>query len=518
MGEINRRQFLGTGTMAATGSLAAMGAAPASGTLRAGVAKSDITTERKGAVIHDPLYAKVLVLDDGKTRVAIVTMDTTAIGGRRISRGALADVGEDFLPRLRGRSAPELGIPGGHVVVIASHTHPPYPMLCDDAGQIERTLDAVRRAVKNLTPVKVGTGIGYEDRITINRTLRLKNGQCWTIRHTNPSPPDDEVAGVGPIDPEIGILRIDRLDGRPLAVVYNFACHPLFGALRGAITADFPGVASKVIEESLGHDAMALFLQGAGGDIIDILFKDFNRPRDIEPLGTMLGVSILKAYQGIATAEATLGVISETIELPRRTDIPRRIEALEQEQAALLQSLRFTTLSFKTFLPLYLKYTVQPDHPANDSYRYLQDAAMGRDAHVAMDAFNRGHIAKYLRNVQAMERLARIQDKIATFQKHQALNQEAGTPTIPAEVQGIRIGDCRLITAPIELLVEIGLNVKKASPHKYTFVAGFSNGYMHYGPPASEYDKGGYEVTECLLAPQWQQVFESKANEILCRL
>lgn len=521
MGEMNRRQFIGTGVgagaMAATGALASA-ADSGTGSLRAGVAKSEITTERKGAVLHDPLYAKALVLDDGKTRVAIVAMDTTAIGGRRISRGALADVGEDFLPTLRSRVEKELGIPGGHVLVNASHTHPPGPMLCDDAGQIERTLDAVRRAVKDLTPAKVGTGSGYEDRITMNRTLRLKNGQCWTIRHTNPSPPDEEVAGVGPIDPEIGILRIDRTDGRPLAVVYNFACHPLFGALRGAITADFPGVASRVIEESLGHDSMALFLQGAGGDIIDVLFKDFNRPRDIEPLGTRLGLSTLKALKDIQTTEGALSIISETIELPRRTDIPKRIEALEQEQAALLKSLRGTTLSFKTFLPMYLEYSLHPECPANDAYRYLQDAAIGRDEHLAMDAVNRGNITKYLRNIQAMEKLARIQDKIATLQKHQAINQEAGTATIPAEVQGIRIGDCRLITAPIELLVEIGLNVKKASPHKHTFVAGFSNGYMHYGPPAADYDKGGYEVTECLLAPEWQRIYESTANEILRRL
>ena len=305
---------------------------------------------------------------------------------RRISRGILNDVGEDFLPKLRSRIQKELNIPGCNVLVNASHTHPPGPMLCDDAEQVDRTFDAVRRALQNMTPVKVGTGSGHEDRITMNRTLRLKNGQCWTIRHTNPCPPDEEVAGVGPIDPEIGILRIDRVDGRPLAVVYNFACHPLFGDPRGAITANFPGVASKVIEENLGNDAMALFLQGAGGDIIDVLFKDFNRPRDIKPLGTMLGLSTLKALRGIQTKDASLSVISETIELPRRTDIPERIESLQQEQAELLESLRFTSLNFKTFLPLYIKYALNPKYPADYSYRYLQDEKIGPDA-VFRDGF-----------------------------------------------------------------------------------------------------------------------------------
>ena len=70
----------------------------------------------------------------------------------------------------------------------------------------------------------------------------------------------------------------------------------------------------------------------------------------------------------------------------------------------------------------------------------------------------------------------------------------------------------------LEVLVEVGLNVKEASPYEHTFMAAFSNGYIQYGPPAADYDKGGYEVTECLLAPQWQKIYEKKANEIIRRL
>ena len=488
------------------------------GSLRAGVARSDITTDAEGAIIQDPLYAKVLVLDDGRTRAAIIAMDVTAIGGRRVSQRVLDDVGEDFLPKLRDRVQRELNIPGGHVLVNASHTHPPGRLLCDDEEQVDRTFDAIRRAVQNLTAVKVGAGSGYEDRITINRTLRLKNGRDWTIRHANPCPPDDEVARLGPIDPEIGILRIDRMDGRPLAVVYNFACHPLFGDARGAITANFPGIASRVIEENLGHDAMALFLQGAGGDIIDVLFKDFEHPRDVEQLGAMLGLSTLKALRDIQTKDVTLSIASETIALSRRTDIPERIAELQQEQTELLGSLRSTSLNFKSFLPLYLKHVLSPDCPSDYSYRYLQAEKIGTDVRTDMDSLNRGNLDKYLANIRAMERLARIQENMATLRKHQAINDESGEATIPAEVQGMKIGDCVLITSPAEVLVEVGLNVKRNSPYEHTFVAAFSNGYMHYGPPAEAYSRGGYEVTECLLAPEWQQTYEQKANEVIRRL
>lgn len=479
--------------------------------LRAGVAKSDITTSAEGVVVHDPLYAKALVLDDGKTRVVIIAMDVVAIGG-------ISDVGDDFLAKLRNRIEAELGVPGDNVLVNASHTHPPGRLLCDDAEQVERTFDAVSRAMQNMTAVRAGTGVGYEDRIAINRTLRLKNGRGWTIRQAHPCPWDEEVAGLGPVDPEIGILRIDRMDGGPLAVVYNFACHPLIGVPGGAVTANYPGFASSVIEENLGNDAMALFLQGAGGDVTEVLYKDVNRPRDSEPIGTVLGLSTLKALRDIETSDATLSVACETVALPRRTDIPKRLEALQQEQTELLASLSSTSLSFRAFLPLYIKYALNPDYPSDYSYRYLHAEQIGTDELVELDAWNRQNIAKYLGNIHAMEQLARIQSDMGTLRVHQALNDASEEETIEAEVQGIRIGDCVLITSPAEVLTEVGLNVKQASPHEHTFVAAFSNGYVHYGAPASDYSMGGYEVTECLLAPEWQQVYEETAARVLGRL
>ena len=322
-----------------------------------------------------------------------------------------------------------------------------------------------------MTAVTVGAGAGHEDRISMNRTLILKDGKAWTIRHTNPCPPDDEVAGVGPIDPEIGILRIDRVDGRPLAVVYNFACHPYLTVPKGGVTADFPGFASGVIEDTLGEGTMALFLQGAGGDITEILYKDVHRPRDSEPLGRMLGLSTLNAWRTIKTNDATLKIISETIELPRKTDFDERIAELEAEQAQLLKSLRGTSLNVKTFVPLYIQYTLDPEHPSYYSYRYLHSEQMGADELREIDAQNRTHLDKYLRNMRVMEKLARIQDKIATLDRHKAINEAAGEPTVTTEVLGIRIGDFVLITTATELGVEIGLNLKQSSPFEHTYVA-----------------------------------------------
>ena len=509
MSSVKRRLFLAVGILAVA-TLTPQARASAN-SLRAGTARSNITTDAENVRVNDPLFAKALVLDDGKIRLAIVTMDAVAIGG-------IGDIKDDFLPKLRARIQNELDIPAKNVLVNASHTHPPGPLLCNDEEQLKRTFDAVRRACQNMTPVKVGCGVGHEDRIMMNRALRLKNGQHWTIRHSNPCPPDEEVESVGPIDPEIGILRIDRLDGSPFAVVYNFACHPYLGVPKGGVTADFPGFASKLIEDTLGHDAMAFFLQGAAGDITAVLYKDTSQPRDAERFGTMLGLSTLDALKNIRTGEATLNVINEPLLLPRRTDSDQRIAALQEEQARLLRSLRGTSLNLKTFLPLYIKHALDPERPSYYSYRYLQSEQTGSDDLSGIDAQNRGHMAKYLRNIHTMEKLARNQDRIATFERHKAINKVAGEPSVATEVQGIRIGDFFLITSPAEVLVEVGLNVKNASPHKHTFMAAYSNGYIHYGPPAADYDKGGYEVVECFIAPEWQELYERKANDVLRRL
>lgn len=481
------------------------------GGLKAGTAKCEITTQEKEIRVNDPLYVKVLLLDDCSKKIAVIAMDALAIGG-------IGDISDDFLPQLREQIETELKIPAGHVLVNASHTHPPGRILCDEKLLLQRTFDAVREASQNMIPVKMGSGSGSEDRISMNRTLTLKNGKHWTVRHANPCAPDEEVESVGALDPEIGVIRIDRMDDRPLAVIYNFACHLLFGDAHGSVTANFPGIASGIIEENLGNGAMAFFLQGAAGDVIDVGFKDFNRPRNIEVFGEMLGLSTLKAVHAIQTNDAALSILSETIALPRRTDIPQRIEALRQEQEELLKSLPNTSLNFKSFLPLYLKQVLDPQFPSDYYHNYLQAEKIQSDALVAMDGFNREKIHKYLRNIQAMERLAMLEEDIATLKKHQEINEESGEATIAAEVMGLKMGDCVLITAPIEILTEVSLNIKNASPYQHTFMAAFSNGYMHYGPPASYYDKGGYEVTECLLAPEWEKMYTETANAIIRKL
>ena len=85
---------------------------------------------------------------------------------------------------------------------------------------------------------------------------------------------------------------------------------------------------------------------------------------------------------------------------------------------------------------------------------------------------------------------------------------------------GLRVGDFVLVTFPGELTVQIGLNIKQASPHDTTFVAGYTNGYIYYAPTAEQLANvgGAQEDCDCVLAPEWQKMFEDKVAEILKRL
>ena len=163
--------------------------------LQAGAAKVDITDER--GPVNDRLYARALALRRGDTMAVLVSIDAVAIG-------AIGRIKDDFLPRVRAELKKELGISPELTLFNASHCH----------GLVHpeteaRTIQAVRLAVKNLEPVKAGAGVGRETRIMENRRLILKDGSTVDVRHAYSLPPNDQVAAVGPVDSQIGVLRLD---------------------------------------------------------------------------------------------------------------------------------------------------------------------------------------------------------------------------------------------------------------------------------------------------------------------
>ncbi len=479
--------------------------------LMVGTGKSNIT--KKVENINDPLYVKVLLLKNGKTNLAVITLDVVAIGAAGI-------ISDDYYGNIKRELKDEFGIE--HILVNASHNHWDGFLLGKNYvvdNVEEKTIEAVKKALGNIEAVKIGSGTSSENRISMNRRVKLEDGTVYTIRHANPNMPDANVVGIGKIDPEIGILRIDRLDGTSKAILYNFACHPYAGVLNRGITAEFPGFASSVIESVLGNNSMAFFLQGFAGDITEILYKNVDDARDCEPFGRMLGLSTLKGVRKIKTNPTNFfSVVSKTIELPLRNDVPTIYSILDKQEKEFLASLRSSSLNMKSFIPLYIKYKLSPKYPSYYSYRYMNEDSLGLNGLKMHDIENRNNMEKYLKNMRAMDKLAQIQENKMFINRSQKLVNQVGKQTISVDIVGVRIGDFVLLTFPGEPFAQVALNIKRDSPFENTFLAGYSNGHIRYAPAADSYKELGYEVMNCILAPEWQSKYENEVSEILEQL
>tara|TARA_R110001592_G_scaffold96331_4_gene276746 strand:- start:56234 stop:57664 length:1431 start_codon:yes stop_codon:yes gene_type:complete len=471
------------------------------GQMRAGVAKMDITDREAGAV-NDPLFAKAMVLDDGNTKLVIITLDVVAVEG-------IGPIPEGFMQTVRTQIQKKLGIPPSNVLINASHCH---GIVRKDVDQL--TLEAVFAANGNMVKVKAGTGTGFENRIMENRRVYLKNGNQADMRRAYPFPPDEEIDKIGPIDPEIGILRLDKLNGDNLAVIYNFAVHPIQGVPNGGNTADIIGFASKVIEDNM-EGTMAFFLQGCGGDINPVSYKGVETPPDAEPLGNLLGLSVLNALKNIPSTKGNkIHLINEKMELPM-ADFQSRIKELEERQSKLVNALRGTNVNLKTYLGLLNEHNYSVANPSAYAYRYLHEERIGADGLHTWDEVNKNDIVNYQNNIYTMEELVRVNTNLALVKMHKELAQ--GELMLSVEISALNIGDFYLVTFPGELTVEIGLSIKERSKYASTFVAGYTNGYIYYAPTAEQLKNKGaaQEDSDTFLAPEWQAMFENKVMEML---
>jgi hypothetical protein len=300
---------------------------PAASNLRAGSAKVDITPSevagmtvvghhREVTGVRDPLRAGVLVLDDGETRAAIVTLDTI---------GAW----EEMVRAARERIEQTAGVPAANVMVAASHNHSGPGYTENPAwGRtlVEKLGAAAKKAADELRPVTVGYG---EDRIgfSINRRKTI-DGRA--VVRLNPE---------GPNDPRVKVLRFD--DGKsltPVAVLMHAVCHPCFFTWgdKGSppyptgfpkMSADFPGEAQSFVEMCYGGKTDALFLQGCAGDIRPNLPGYPYRcadEADIQWAGRDLGGAVVRTLARSVIREKrreraefyTIRVANETVDLP----------------------------------------------------------------------------------------------------------------------------------------------------------------------------------------------------------
>jgi hypothetical protein len=286
---------------------AAMGVAFGAG-LKAGVAKVDITpppglpmygymdrTQLSTGTL-DPLYARILVLEVGEKRLALVTLDL----GRTF--------GAAWLDRLRETVKKSSGI--SFLLVTASHTHagpnimdeyPPHQTPAWEGVALQEIATAVDDAHHRAVEARIGTGYG-EAYIGHNRRRVNPDGTVTMFWQNLTKVP------TAPLDPTVSVLRIDTAGGKPLAVLVNYACHPVvFGPDNLQYSADFVGVTARTVEQAFGGQPLCFFLQGADGDInpyyaVTPLQQDAVRLRDWT--GQRLGEEAARVAREIPTRPA----------------------------------------------------------------------------------------------------------------------------------------------------------------------------------------------------------------------
>src|SRR5204863_8425349 len=146
---------------------------------------------------------------------------------------------------------------------------------------------AARLAAQRLTPALVAAGTGTSD-IGVNRDLKIEDGRI--IVGCNPH---------GFSDTSVGVLRIDSLDGAPIACIVNYACHPtVLGPAHKLISPDYPGSVREYVEKNTG--ATCLFIQGAAGDMgpVETFVAEAAVARN---LGARLGLEAARVYMGLTT-------------------------------------------------------------------------------------------------------------------------------------------------------------------------------------------------------------------------
>ncbi|MEO6368369.1 MAG: neutral/alkaline non-lysosomal ceramidase N-terminal domain-containing protein, partial [Steroidobacteraceae bacterium] len=233
-------------------------AASAEVPFRAGASRVDYTPTtlpRNFTGVLDPIYVRAVVMDNGRTRAALISVDA---GG----------IATDLYNKVSARAAKELNIPATQLLLSATHTH---SVAFQPGGNLEeKILQSLREAVTRLQPAKFsfGTGLSY---INVNRDRIDPATKRWW------EGPNYE----GTSDKTVAVVRFETLSGEPIAVYYNYAVHAVLTGTLDMISGDIPGATSRYIEESMGGDAVALFASGAAGDQNPIYFNQTYELRDI---------------------------------------------------------------------------------------------------------------------------------------------------------------------------------------------------------------------------------------------
>ncbi|PIX77894.1 MAG: hypothetical protein COZ37_00295 [bacterium (Candidatus Ratteibacteria) CG_4_10_14_3_um_filter_41_18] len=428
---------------------------------------------RNSKGIHDPLFARALVLGKDEVKAAIIACDLIGID-REIIKST-----KELIKR-------KTGINPANIIIHATHVHtgPATAKVFGTDNEKTRAYlstlpgkiaEAVVLASESLFSATIGYGRGEENRISFNRRYLMKDG---TIR-TNPGFGTDWYAGkkegnpsivrpTGPIDPAVEVLRFKNERGETKALLVNFACHcdTVGGDL---ISADYPAAMRNLIQEKLGQGVFVLFLNGTSGNLnhLDFLHPEMLREgyfAHTQWMGELLGNDVLKICGKLKEISGTeLKAAQEKLDIPRRSSSPLQLRIAEKVVEKGIENL---------------------DQEEKKEWGKLEN--------------NFG-----IEKVWAQEMIL--------------VNQES--PLVEIEVTAISLGDVAIVGLPGEVFVEYGLRIKEEAKFKQVLVTQLCNGCAGYIPTKEAFSQPtGYEqrlARSSKLIPEAGNIITRTALDLL---
>ena len=428
-----------------------------SGQLRVGTACVDVSPtvtpfqlrSGKSSFVHDPLHVRAVAFECGEGRAVICLIDAIGIGRE------MSDIA-------KSRVAEKTGWNPEDMLICATHTHTApkggegmpgreaYEKL-----KYEKLAEAIVQAIQSMEPARVGFSSEDEPSEVRNRRWFLQPGTM----PPNPLGEQDQVKTnanrnhlvkpAGPIDPEICVIDVRTNRHKPLALIANYALHYVGGVPKkvdkngrevGMASADYFGEFSRIMPYRLGGanppaNFVAMMTNGASGDINNLVFTGSRAPRS--------------PYEQIQI------VASKTADASWRA--VRKIENYDTK-------------------PLIATRQREVDLPYREPNK--------REISLAKGLLNRTRQEREAIN----SRTTSVATRVIEYAKPEHPRTE------PVLIQAFRIGDQAIVSMPFEVLVEIGLEIKKKSPFERTLLISMANGGYGYLPPPNQHKLGGYET------------------------
>lgn len=417
--------------------------------------------------VHDPLYAKALVLEQGETCVALVLVDICAMPSELISA-------------VKQSIQAVTGIKPENVLIASTHTHAGGSVMSLLLGAADLPysqklpallVEAVRKAWAQRRPARVGFGAVDVPQHVLCRRYVMQPG--YVARNpvtggtdevkTNPFGAESLIDHpLAPVDPQVSFMAVQGTDGNWLSVLANYSLHYVGDWPTGTLSADYFGVFARQLQQRLGTDDsfVGMMSNGTSGDVN---VWDFRNPTRYskEPFAksTLIGSDIAEAVHG------TLAAISWQSD-------PQLTVRYAEEQVA----------------------TRKPTPTETEAAR----AVVADTDYAAIRVVNE----------RALEQI---------YAREQVLLSEC-PDEITFPVQAIRVGSGVIGALGGEFFAETGLALRQAFADRPYFTVTMANGYVGYVPPAQEIKRGGYETWRCrtsFLVPNAEHQLRERLTELL---